>query len=126
MDLIDELRADLDKGYSKSDLEKLIGLPTNNLSGILKGNRNLSKKSILKIEKWMASEKPDPLNVFFKPKEIKDLNKPTNVIEPQKPMGSEKSNYILRTLKEEPPRLKNESSIEYRLRMIELKEKKDA
>lgn len=55
------LTDDLEKGYSKSDLEKLIGLPKNNLSGILKGDRKLSKKSKLKIEKWDKSEKPNPL-----------------------------------------------------------------
>lgn len=57
------LLADLEKGYSKSDLERLIGLPKNNLSGILKGDRKLSKKSELKIQKWNNSEKPDPLNI---------------------------------------------------------------
>lgn len=63
MDYIKSLEADLEKGYSKSDLEKLIGLPKNNLSGILKGSRKLSKKSQLKIDKWEASEKPHPLSV---------------------------------------------------------------
>ncbi len=63
MDYIKSLEADLEKGYSKSDLEKLIGLPKNNLSGILKGDRTLSKKSKLKIDKWEKSEKPDPLNL---------------------------------------------------------------
>lgn len=63
MDYIKSLEADLEKGYSKSDLEKLIGLPKNNLSGILKGGRKLSKKSQLKIERWDKSEKPDPLTL---------------------------------------------------------------
>ena len=65
MDYIALLKEDLEKGYSKSDLEKLVGLPKNNLSGILKGDRKLSKKSMLKIDKWMASEKPNPLSVYF-------------------------------------------------------------
>lgn len=66
MDYIAILKADLEKGYSKADLEKLIGLPKNNLSGILKGDRKLSKKSELKIEKWQASEKPNPLSEWIK------------------------------------------------------------
>jgi len=65
MDYITLLKADLEKGYSKSDLERLIGLPKNNLSGILKGDRKLSKKSMLKIEKWEVSEKPNPLELFL-------------------------------------------------------------
>jgi len=63
MDYIKVLSEDLEKGYSKADLERLIGLPKNNLSGILKGDRKLSKKSQLKIEKWEISEKPHPLEV---------------------------------------------------------------
>jgi len=66
MNYIEILQADLEKGYSKADLERLIGLPKNNLSGILKGNRKLSRKSELKIEKWQASEKPNPLSEWIK------------------------------------------------------------
>lgn len=77
MDYIKSLEADLEKGYSKSDLERLIGLPKNNLSGILKGDRKLSKKSQLKIDKWMASEKPDPLDLKYL-KRIEDLAKGTH------------------------------------------------
>jgi len=72
------LLAELDRGFSKADLERLIGLPKNNLSGILKGDRNLSKKSQLKIDKWMASEKPDPLQVFFVKEKVKENNLPEN------------------------------------------------
>jgi len=64
MDYVTILMADLEKGYSKSDLERLIGLPKNNLSGILKGDRVLSKKSKLKIEKWEASKKPSPIDML--------------------------------------------------------------
>lgn len=62
---IEFLERDLEKGYSKSDLERLIGLPKNNLSGILKGKKKISRKCELKIDKWEASEKPSPLSVFF-------------------------------------------------------------
>jgi len=66
MDSIQILERDLEKGYSKSDLERLVGLPKNSLSGILKGSKNLSKKSVLKIQAWEKSEKPDPLNLQWK------------------------------------------------------------
>lgn len=63
MDLIQLLKDDLGKGYSKSDLELLIGLPKNSLSGIVKGDKKISKISELKIGKWNDSEKPSPLQV---------------------------------------------------------------
>jgi len=73
MDYIKSLQVDLENGYSKADLERLIGLPKNNLSGILKGDRNLSKKSKLKIDKWEASEKPHPLELNFEKELTKAL-----------------------------------------------------
>ncbi|MES2287446.1 MAG: hypothetical protein V4547_17260 [Bacteroidota bacterium] len=63
MNYIELLNADLIKGYSKSDLELLIGLPKNSLSGVIKGDKKLSKISELKIEEWEASKKPSPLQV---------------------------------------------------------------
>ena|SRR5580765_6002834 len=62
------LNADLGKGFTKADLERLIGLPKNILSGVLKNGRPLSKKSLLKIEKWEASEKPNPLEIELEKK----------------------------------------------------------
>ena len=57
------LETEITNGFSKRDLEHLIGLPKNNLSSFLSGNRSLSKKSFLKIERWLTSkDKPDPLN----------------------------------------------------------------
>lgn len=72
MNYLDVLRADLEKGYSKADLERLIGLPKNNLSGVLKGDKKLSRKSELKIELWEASEKPNPLELKYQNR-IEDL-----------------------------------------------------
>ncbi len=63
MNYIELLNADLIKGYSKSDLEMLIGLPKNSLSGVVKGDKKLSKISQLKIQEWEASKKPSPLQV---------------------------------------------------------------
>lgn len=114
-DYIELLKADLELGYSKSDLERLIGLPRNNLTGILKGDKNLSKKSQKKIEVWEASNKPDPLKLHFVKKEVKivDANKATNIVEPVKPMGIQKSNFVINT----QDRLPGETSLEYKIRM---------
>jgi hypothetical protein len=65
MDYKAVLLEDLAKGFSKSDLERLIGLPKNSLSGVLSGAKKLSKKSELKIEVWDKSDKPNPLEVVF-------------------------------------------------------------
>lgn len=62
MDYKGLMLTEIGKGFSMSDLEFLIGLPRNNLSSILAGKRYFSKKSLLKIKKWIGSEnKPDPL-----------------------------------------------------------------
>lgn len=72
MNYLEVLRADLEKGFTKADLERLIGLPKNNLSGVLKGDKKLSRKSELKIELWEASEKPNPLELKYQNR-IEDL-----------------------------------------------------
>jgi hypothetical protein len=65
MDYKAVLLEDLGKGFSKSDLERLIRLPKNSLSGVLSGTKKLSKKSELKIEVWEKSDKPNPLEVKY-------------------------------------------------------------
>lgn len=72
---IDILKKDLEKGFSKSSLERLIGLPKNCLSGVINSGKKLSKISELKIEKWEASEKPDPLNLKVPKTEPEKLTK---------------------------------------------------
>ena len=49
---IASLQDDLANGFSKRELEDLIGLPKNSLASILTGKRNLSLKSQLKIKMW--------------------------------------------------------------------------
>lgn len=142
MDYIKSLEADLEKGYSKSDLEKLIGLPKNNLSGILKGDRKLSKKSQLKIERWDKSEKPDPLTLHdlvyangakvgqVVDKEIIDLAKDggfkgtSTITNTPREETAKKVSTLVQQVKESMiPRLKGESSLDYRIRCEELKSK---
>ena len=77
------INADLNAGFSKVELEVLIGLPKNNLSGILKGNRKLSRKSELKIEKWQKSSKPNPLDLKIEKLvkvKVTDLTKPNKEV----------------------------------------------
>jgi len=131
MDYIALLQTDIDNGFYKSDLEKLIGLPKNNLSGILKGDRKLSKKSILKIEKWVKSKKPDPLTLTFQKSE-KKAKEPT-VREEIKFQKSNKKSFDgkkngrivydeagVMSVKGTIPRLDGESYIDYRIRISEL------
>jgi hypothetical protein len=86
MDIIYEINKDLLSGFSKSDLENLIGLPQNSLSGVLTEKKKLSKKSRLKIERWVASEKPDPLNLVLEKRKV--VKKPKEKIVPEKSLKS--------------------------------------
>jgi hypothetical protein len=63
MDLLNQINSELKRGFSKSELERLIGLPKNSLSGVLLGGKKLSKKSELKVQRFMTSEKPNPLDL---------------------------------------------------------------
>lgn len=74
VDVFEEIQKDLDSGFTKSDLERLIGLPMNTLSAIMNKKIPLSKLSHLKIIKWSQSEKPNPLTLF----------RPTNKPKPKK------------------------------------------
>ncbi len=143
MNYIELLNADLIKGYSKSDLEMLIGLPKNSLSGVIKGDKKLSKISQLKIKEWEASNKPNPLKVLEMKREmalaklkltappnpssilidIQDLNKQTNKIEPQKPLGSEKSNFTVTNIPPMPQREDYTDSIDFSIAKAEWKRK---
>ena len=109
MDAIKELEKDLLSGFSKRDLETLIGLPQNSLSNVLSGKKKLSKKSEAKIEKWSLSEKPDPFLLSGKrgntENRVKDFTNPSNII---KPFEQPKNNYTINTgtpEKEMPPGL---------------------
>ena len=101
MDFIKELNKDLQNGFSKRDLEKLIGLPKNSLSNILRGNKKLSQKSKIKVEKWAASKKPDPLflskiNAKNSIIGIQDVNKQASVT---KPFEQPQTNYTINTIR---------------------------
>ena len=48
------LKDRVESGMSKTALEKLIGLPKNSLSNVLKGRTKLSKNSILKCEVYFG------------------------------------------------------------------------
>lgn len=81
MDFIKELNKDLQNGFSKRDLEKLIGLPKNSLSNILRGNKKLSQKSKIKVGKWAASKKPDPLSILHTEKGVIEVNSKNGFID---------------------------------------------
>lgn len=107
-DFVQILKDDLEKGYSKSDLERLIGLPQNCLSGIIKGDKKLSRKSQIKIEQWEVSEKPNPLQVYFVKKKVVENNLQENkerILAERNELPKEKSKqtYPLKTSEAIPP-----------------------
>ena len=81
MEIKDQIQVHLDSGFTKADLEYLIDLPINSLSGFFAGGRKYSKKNQLRILRWLDSEnKPDPLTlkieVVRKPKADKKEKTP--------------------------------------------------
>ncbi len=78
MEITEQINAELEKGFSKSDLEVLIGLPQNFLSGFLKGKKKLSKKCALKVDLFMKSEKPNPLDFKKVLHKVTENNLPEN------------------------------------------------
>ena len=98
MDTISELKKDLLSGFSKKDLETLIGLPKNSLSNVLSGKKKLSKKSVAKVERWASSEKPDPFLLPGKKGNtengVKDFTNPSNIV---KPFEQPKTDYTINT-----------------------------
>jgi len=68
----ERIHKELDNGFYKSDIESLAGIPPNSLSSALSGKRELSKRAMLKLEKWLDSDKPDPLT--FKGIKVKYVN----------------------------------------------------
>lgn len=120
MNHIELLKKDLADGFSKSELETLIGLPQNVLSGIISGKRSLSKKSKLKIERFMTGEKPDPLNVKSSDGvKLKDLT--TGNSNQVKPVVQPKTNYTVDTRPPMPEKRPGEHGVDYAARKTEWK-----
>jgi hypothetical protein len=64
MDYVEYLKEQILLGYKLTDLEKLINISKNTISGIVAGKRQLSGRDRLKIDVWSKIEgKPDPLKV---------------------------------------------------------------
>lgn len=61
MDILQSLNELIEKGFSKTDIEYLAEIPKNSLSSILSQKRRLSKKSELKLKRFLDSDIPDPL-----------------------------------------------------------------
>lgn len=73
MNLIDCLLKEINRGFYKSELERLIGLSINSLSGIIAGNKKLSQKQKLKVENYFKQQVlPDPLDTFIQKKQKLD------------------------------------------------------
>lgn len=86
-------------------IEANLGMPKTTLQKAIKGERDLPKKWELKLLEAY------PINKEIK---ITDGTKPTNIVEPQNPLGSETSNFTIDTTKMEAP--KEETEIEKLLR----------
>ena len=100
MDLRIRFSQEIDKGFSKSDLEKLIGLPKNSLASFLSGDdKRLSRKNRIKSEKFLTdNQELNPFEIVLPKKEkivIVDATKPQVI----KPTEQPKTNFVLNTIK---------------------------
>lgn len=66
-DINEKIKAELQRGFSKSELERIWDLPKNSLSAVLSDNvkvkKELSKKGLLRVEAYFATDqinRPDP------------------------------------------------------------------
>ena len=105
-------------------LEQELGMPPTTLQKALTGGRNLPKKWALKLrakfEPKEAVPEPIPKPADNRKVKIQDLTKQTNIVKPI--TGKPQSTNI--SIDTAHPRLKGETSIEYRIRMAELQTKK--
>jgi len=99
MEVLDKIRQELERGFTKRELEILMGIPKNNLSSILIGKREISKKGLIRIKKYFELEvKPMPSERIerskqanLSPSKPKD-NKTQGKEEKQAKNGTEKPN----------------------------------
>lgn len=82
-------------------IEEDLGMPKTTLQKTVKGERGLPKKwaillkDYVKTSAWISANAKDAVKRTTT--SVLDANKPTNVIEPQKPLGTDKSNYSVDT-----------------------------
>ena len=78
--MLDKIKQELERGFTKRELEVLMGIPKNNLSGILKGKKKISAKGLIRIQKYFDLEKmPIPSEKIEKVKRmVIENNKPAN------------------------------------------------
>jgi len=80
MEVLDKIRQELERGFTKRELEVLMGIPKNNLSGILKGGKKISAKGLIRINKYFELETlPIPSEKIEKVKRmVIENNNPAN------------------------------------------------
>ena len=90
MNILESLNELIEKGFSKTDIEYLAKIPKNSLSSILSEKRKLSKKSELKLKRFLDSDIPDPLNFKRRNNNSEEINlvqeKKQIVSQPNKPV----------------------------------------
>ena len=104
---------DIENGFSKAQLEKLIGIPKNTLASVLSGKRSFSKKTAAKISIWENSDKPNPFGL---------VNEDLGSVITEKIVKKEKV-VVPQVESNVPERLVGESGIDYLIRCEELKNK---
>ena len=112
METIKRLQLEIDKGFSKSDLERIVSLPMNTLSSILTGKRKMTQKHELSVAKFL-DEHPI-LNPLDYPKRTRKTKPPKSgeLKETKKERGEK--NFTPTTEKQMPKGLSLMQQLEWR------------
>jgi hypothetical protein len=115
MSILESLKEIIEKGFSKTDIEYLAKIPKNSLSSILSEKRKLSKKSELKIKRFLDSDIPDPLSFKRNDNNYDKINliqeKKEVIIQQSKPIIKSTSEQLEEKIKKEEEKKRLEKII---------------
>lgn len=76
MELVKRLQLEIDKGFSKSELERIVELPLNTLSSILTGKKKMTAKHELSVSSFLdKNPNLNPLDYPKRTRRVKEQKK---------------------------------------------------
>ena len=79
MQTLKQIENELERGFTKSELERILDLPKNSLSSILAGRSKLSKKALIRVIVYFEKplrERPEPSPKIARGRKPGTANKP--------------------------------------------------
>jgi hypothetical protein len=76
MELVERLQLEIKKGFSKSELERIVDLPLNTLSSILTGKKKMTAKHELSVSSFLdKNPNLNPLDYPKRTRKVKEVKK---------------------------------------------------